>query len=158
MSNPPKRQTSSTFDVALKGSAESGHQVVLSSEDAIQDLFRSETPEMANGLLSHCLKVLKPNEASDDYEGHDERAFMLAVIKEFAPRDGVGRMLAVQMTANNVALIRAGKWFATTDSVEQVKVHYSGYALLARTYAAQLAALSKHPKGGYRPSQCSRST
>jgi hypothetical protein len=30
----------------------------------------------------------------------------------------------------------------------QVKVHYSGYAMLSRTYAAQMAALGKHRNKG----------
>ena len=69
---------------------------------------------------------------------------MLAAVKEIAPRDAVERMLAVQMAATHVALIRSGRWLATADTVEQVKVHYSGYNMLARTYAAQMAALGKH--------------
>lgn len=138
----------SAIGVAITGTPETGHKIVIESDEAIQNLFQTETPEMASGLLSHCLKVSKPNEASDDYAGHDERAFMLAAVKEIAPRDAVERMLAVQMAATHVALIRAGRWLATTDTVEQVKVHYSGYALLTRTYAAQMAALGKHRNRG----------
>jgi hypothetical protein len=147
MSKPPTKPTN-TLGVTLKGTQETGHQIVLHAEDALQDLFQTETPEMASGLLSHCLKVLKPNEASDEYEGNDERAFMLAAVKEIAPRDAVERMLAVQMAATHVALIRSGRWLATTDTIDQVKVHYSGYNMLARTYAAQMSALGKHRNGG----------
>jgi hypothetical protein len=147
MSTPPTKPTS-TLGVTLKGTPESGHQVVLHGEDALQELFQTETPEMANGLLSHCLKVLKPDEASDDYEGNDERAFMLAAIKEIAPRDAVERMLALQMAATHVAMIRSGRRLATTATLQQVKVHYSGYNALARTYAAQMAALGKHRNSG----------
>lgn len=149
MSKPPKKPTS-TLGVTLKGPPESGHQVVLHSEDALQDLFQTETPEMANGLLSHCLKVLKPDEASDVYEGNDERAFMLAAVKEIAPRDAVERMLALQMAATHVAMIRAGRWLGTTETIDQVKAHYSGYNMLARTYIAQMDLLSKHRHRGKR--------
>jgi hypothetical protein len=144
----PRRVKTSTFGVTVKGTPESGHQVVVSSEDAIQDLFRSETPEMADGLLTHCLKVLKSNEASDDFAGNDERAFMLAAIKEIAPRDAVERMLAVQMAATHVAMVRSGRWLATTGTVDQLRVHYSGYHALARTYTTQMDALRKHRSGG----------
>ncbi|KIN79602.1 hypothetical protein [Sulfitobacter mediterraneus] len=146
MSKPPKKPTS-TLGVTLKGTPESGHQVVLHAEDALQDLFQTETPEMANGLLSHCLKVLKPDEASDEYEGNDERAFMLATIKEIAPRDAVERMLALQMAATHVAMIRAGRRLATNATLEQVKVHCSSYNALARTYTAQMDVLRKHRHG-----------
>ena len=36
-------------------------------------LFGTEPPEMAEALLSHCLKVLKSSESSDDHNGNDER-------------------------------------------------------------------------------------
>lgn len=73
---------------------------------------------------------------------------MLAAIKEIGPRDAVEQMLAVQMAATHVALIRAGRWLATTETVQQLKTHYSGYNMLARTYAAQMAALGKHRNRG----------
>ncbi|WP_051544655.1 hypothetical protein [Sulfitobacter mediterraneus] len=103
---------------------------------------------MANGLLSHCLKVLKANEASDDFAGNDERAFMLAAIKELAPRDAVERMLAVQMAATHVAMVRAGRWLALADTVEKATAYNSNYTKLARTYTAQMEALRKHRNGG----------
>jgi hypothetical protein len=134
--------------VTITGTPETGHKIVLQSENAVQDLFQTETPEMADGLLSHCLKVLKSTEASDDYASHDERAFMLAAIKEVAPRDAIERMLAVQMAATHVAMVRSGRWLCATETVEQVKAHYSGYNKLARTFTAQMEALRKHRNGG----------
>jgi hypothetical protein len=45
----------------------------------------------ANALLSHCLKPLKADEASDEHPGNDERTFMLSVIRDLAPRDAIER-------------------------------------------------------------------
>jgi hypothetical protein len=78
----------STLGVTQTRSAQNGHKIVIESDEAIQNLSQTETPEMVSGLLSHCLKVLKPNEASDEYEGNDERAFMLAAVKEIAASIG----------------------------------------------------------------------
>ena len=73
---------------------------------------------------------------------------MIAVVAELKPRDTVERMLAVQMAATHVALIRSGRWLATSDNIDQVQAHYSGYTKLARTYATQVEALRKHRNGG----------
>jgi hypothetical protein len=144
---PPEALTS-TFGVTFKGTPEKGQKIVIESDDAVQNLFKTETPEIADGLLTHCLKVLNSNEASDDFEGNDERVFMLDAIKEIAPRDAVERMLAVQMAAKHVAMVRSGRWLATTGIVDQLRVHYSGYNALARTYATQMDAVRKHRNGG----------
>lgn len=85
---------------------------------------------MATALMQQCLKVLKNNEASDDEPGNDERQFMLTVVFEIKPRDAVERMLAVQMAATHVALIRSGRWLANAEHVEQVysRLKSFGYA------------------------------
>jgi hypothetical protein len=103
---------------------------------------------MANGLLRHCFKVLGASEVSDQSPGNDERQFMLTAVAEIKPRDTVERMLAVQMAAAHVALIRSGRWLANAEHVEQVKAHYSGFTKLTRTFAAQVEALRKHRNGG----------
>jgi hypothetical protein len=64
------------------------------------------------------------------------------------PRDAVERMLAVQITATHVAMIRSRQWLANAEMVDQVQAHYSGYNKLARTYTAQVEALRKHRNGG----------
>ena len=138
----------SSIDVELSGSPEDGQHVTIKHEDAIKKIFGTVHPELADGLLGHCFKVLKSNEASDEFAGNDERSFMLAMIAEFRPRDTVERLLAVQMAATHVALTRSGRWLANAESIDQVTAHYSGYTKLARTYAAQVETLRKHRNGG----------
>jgi hypothetical protein len=94
------------------------------------------------------MKALNVNEASDDYAGNDERGFMIGIVNELAPRDAVERMLAVQMAATHVAIIRSARWLAHAERVEQVQAHYSGFNKLTRTFAAQMEALRKHRNGG----------
>ncbi|KAJ04129.1 hypothetical protein [Sulfitobacter mediterraneus] len=147
MTKPPAKQTKANR-VSIKGTPNKGHRIVLSDEDALTDLFGCDAPEMASGLMSHCLKVLKANEASDDFASNDERSFMLEAIKELAPRDAVERMLSVQMAATHVALVRSARWLANADTLVQTEAHYSGYNKLARTYTAQMEALRKHRNGG----------
>ena len=134
--------------VTLSGSPQEGQQVALHAEDSLKTIFGTELSEMAEALLGQCMKVLKSNEASDEFAGNDERGFMLAAVAEIQPRDAFERMLAVQMAATHVAMIRSGRWFAHTENVEQVKTHYAGYTKLARAYVSQMEALRKHRTGG----------
>ena len=116
--------------------------------DALSEIFGTADADQASAFLSHCLKVLKPDEAGDAGAANDERHFLLSIIRDMAPRDPVERMLAVQMAATHVATIRAGRWMATSDNLPQLEAHYTGFNKLARTFAAQVEALRKHRTGG----------
>lgn len=143
-----KLDTENTLGISMSGNNDEGQSLIVKQADTLKKLFGSKHDEIANGLFRHCVKVLKANEASDEFPGNDERMFMVAAIAEIEPRDGVERMLAVQMAATHVALIRAGRWMANADNLEQVKTHMTGYNKLARTYALQMEALRKHRNGG----------
>lgn len=145
-----KINTTSSCDLGVKvgGSARKGHEINLGRENALRQIFGTSDEKQAEALLSHCLKVLNPNEADDEKPANDERLFLLSVVNEIAPRDPVERMLAVQMAATHVATIRAGRWMATSENLPQVQAHYTGFNKLARTFAAQVEALRKHRTGG----------
>ncbi|XDB00096.1 hypothetical protein AB1M95_09410 [Sulfitobacter sp. LCG007] len=134
--------------IAFSGDAKKGQQVQLACDGALEAIFGTDIPEMAQALTHQCFKALKADEMSDDLPANDERFFMLAAVSEIKPRDGVERMLAVQMAATHVAMIRAGRWLANAQTVEQVNAHYSGYTKLARAYSKQMEALRQHPNGG----------
>ncbi|MGX0975932.1 hypothetical protein ACSSVY_001642 [Roseovarius sp. MBR-51] len=134
--------------VTLSGSASTGHKIKITRDNALCEIFGTPDRKEADALLAHCIKVLKTDEASDDHPGHDERVFMLSIIRDLAPRDAVERMLAVQMAATHVATIRSARWLAHTEKIPQVQAHYTGFNKLARTFAAQVEALRKHRTGG----------
>ncbi|NDW46547.1 hypothetical protein [Ruegeria sp. PrR005] len=134
--------------VEFSGSAETGHEVKLKTKDALQKIFGTSDEFLAEALFNQCLKPLRACEASDKYPANDERAFMMTIVNDLAPRDAVERMLAVQMAATHVATIRSARWLANADTIPQVQAHYTGYNKLARTFAAQAEALRKHRTGG----------
>ena len=134
--------------VKVSGSARTGHKIELAQESALCRIFGTSDEMQANALLSHCLKPLKADEASDEHPGNDERVFVLSIIRDLAPRDAVERMLAVQMAATHVATIRSARWLANADTIAQVQAHYTGFNKLGRTFAAQVEALRKHRTGG----------
>ena len=138
----------SGLGVSLSGTPGGGQCLSLAEENSLKAIFGTEHSEMADALLRQCLKVLKSNEASDDYPGNDQRGFMISAVAEIQPRDTFERMLAVQMAATHVALIRSGGWLAKTETIDHVKAHYSGYTKLARAFVAQMEALRKHRNGG----------
>lgn len=139
-----------TDDLGVKvgGSARTGHEVELAVESALCRIFGTSDPQLADALFYQCLKPLRADEASDEHPAHDERTFMLSTILDLAPRDPVERMLAIQMAATHVAVIRSGRWLANIDNLPQVQAHYTGFTKLARTFAAQVEALRKHRTGG----------
>lgn len=141
-------EAKSILGVKMSGTNKDGQNLILERADTLKTLFGTVHDEVAYGLFRHCIKALKSDEASDEFSGNDERLFMIAAISEIKPSDGVERMLAVQMAATHVALIRSGRWMANASNLEQVKAHTTGYNKLARTYALQIEALRKHRNGG----------
>ncbi|TNC61190.1 hypothetical protein [Rubellimicrobium roseum] len=131
----------------MKGSHEEGHKVI-GTHKALGIIFGTDAPEQSSALLHHCFKVLSKAEAGGGTETEDERVFMLSIVNDLAPRDAVERMLAVQMAATHVALIRAGGRMATCTLLNQLEAHTTAYTKLARTFAAQVEALRKHRSGG----------
>ncbi|KAA0921018.1 hypothetical protein FLO80_02270 [Aquicoccus porphyridii] len=134
--------------VKLSGSPQRGQKVELAWKNALGKIFGTSDDMQAEVLLSHCLKPLKADEASDDHPGNDERIFMLSIIRDMAPRDAIERMLAVQMAATHVATIRSSRWLAHAETIPQVQAHYTGFNKLARTFTAQVEALRKYRTGG----------
>lgn len=134
--------------VQVSGSAKTGHKIKMAQESALCRIFGTSDEIQANALLSHCLKPLRADEASDDHPSNDERAFMLSIVNDLAPRDPIERMLAVQMAATHVATVRSARWLANIDNLSQLQAHYTGFNKLARTFAAQVEALRKHRTGG----------
>jgi len=143
-----KTASRAELGVRFEGTAKTGHTIAVSRNGAVADVFNASDNDQASAFLSHCLKVLNPDEAGDGGPSNDERHFMLSIIRDLAPRDPVESMLAVQMAATHVATIRAGRRMANCDNLPQVRTHYTGFAKLTRAFAAQVEALRKHRNGG----------
>ncbi|WP_372572666.1 hypothetical protein [Ruegeria jejuensis] len=145
---PERNAGGQNIGVKMEGSQSEGHQVVMSHEDAVCDVFGTDNHAQANALLLHCIKALRGDEAGNAGEENDVRNFMLSIVRDIEPRDAVERMLAVQMAATHVATIRSAKWLANTDTIPQAQLHYTGFNKLTRTFSAQMEALRKHRNGG----------
>lgn len=131
----------------MKGNASEGHRVIGTMR-GLQIIFGTEAEEQCSALLTQCLKVLDRVEGGEGSDADDQRLFMLSIVKDMGPRDAVERMLAVQMAATHVALIRTGRSMATATQMPHLEAHSSNFNKLGRTFAAQMEALRKHRNGG----------
>lgn len=143
-----KLEKKNTLGMTVRGTPEMGQNVEMKLEDSLRKIFRTDHPEMAEALLRHCFKALGTAEISDNTPGNDERLFMASIMAEIAPRDTVERMLAVQMAATHVAMVRVGGMLGNASYLPQFKAYTSSFTKLARTYATQMEALRKHRNGG----------
>ena len=120
--------------------------VTQQGEDALNRIFGSESPAVNEALLLQGYTTFKPSEIEGGTT--DTRGFLPAIVREIAPRDGIERMLAVQMATTHIALMRQGGRMANADQLPQFEAHERAYNKLARTYTAQVEALRKHRNGG----------
>jgi len=120
--------------------------VTQHGDDALHKIYGSESPAVNEGLLMHGYLTLKEEEIRPGVK--DMRGFLPAIVRDIAPRDGIERMLAVQMATTHVAMIRQGGRMANAEHLSQFEAHERAYNKLARTYAAQVEALRKHRNGG----------
>lgn len=140
---PVKAPTYDLFAFNTEGHA---MNVTQHGENTLQQIFGSESPAVNEALFMQGYLTLKAEEVQPGSK--DMRGFLPAIIRDIAPRDGIERMLAVQMAATHVAMIRQGGRMANAEQLPQFEAHERAYNRLARTYAAQVEALRKHRNGG----------
>ena len=97
-----------------------------------------------HGLLSQLAKASAVARRPDQ----GNLAFMISMLKSIAPKDSLEAMLAAQMVSVHVATMRCACRLACTDDVPQQESLTRALTRLARTYAAQMEALSRHRSNG----------
>lgn len=122
-----------------------GNQVSFAHDtvETIKNLFSSESLPFADAMLCHCLNV------SGDAPGlENEKNQSLAIVAELAPNDAVEAMLATQMAAVHIALMRQSKHLAKADTIPKFEIYEKAFNRLSRTFVAQTEAIRKHRNGG----------
>ena len=109
-----------------KRSHHKSQDITTDEDKSLGRLFGTDKQIIVDGLLRHCISVLSNEEANGNHKGNDEHAFIVAIIAEIKPRDGVERMLAVQMAAMHVAMIRSGRWLSRSENLPQAQTHTNG--------------------------------
>ena len=143
----PDKVSASPYDLITFDTDKNGTLIVKQhGADATEKIFGSQSPAVNEGLFLQCFVGLSEVERSSG--GQDRRGFMPAIVREIAPRDGIERMLSVQMATTHTALIRQGQRLANAEQLPQFEAHERGFNKLARTFTAQVEALRKHRNGG----------
>ncbi|WP_299847729.1 hypothetical protein [uncultured Roseovarius sp.] len=149
--NPPKQRSSK--DIAesddlssiprFKPLKEGAWAFCIESDEQAQTLFGNGSMEFATALAAHCGNV---SGTRDAYEL--DRNYALALVAEIAPQDGIEAMLATQMAAVHVAMMRHSSKLANADTLQQLDSYERIFNKLARTFTSQMEALRKHRHGG----------
>jgi hypothetical protein len=101
--------------------------VTQHGEDALNKIFGSESPAVNEALFLQGYTTLKPSEVENGTR--DMRGFLPAIVREIAPRDGIERMLAVQMVTTHIALMRQGGRMANSDQLAQFEAHERAFTI-----------------------------
>lgn len=116
-----------------------GHETV----DTLKSLFATKSLPFADAMISHCLNI------SGDGQGlENDKHQSLAIVAELAPNDAVEAMLATQMAAVHIALIRQSQHLAKADTIPKFEIYEKAFNRLSRTFVAQTEAIRKHRNGG----------
>jgi hypothetical protein len=102
--------------------------------------------EAMHGILRQLVKASVSGESPDEVN----LSFMISMVRSIKPRDSIEAMLVAQMVSIQVATMRCACRLACTDDIQQQESITRALARLARTFAAQVEALSRHRNNGER--------
>jgi len=117
--------------------------VVVKDEATLKGVFGGSSLRFADALVSQCGNVSGAKETMAEDKNH-----AIAIVAEIAPQDGVEAMLATQMAAVQIAVMRHSRAMAGAETINQLEIQERVFNRLARTFAAQMEALRKHRHGG----------
>lgn len=123
------------------------HPDAQAGERLLADALGAVDHDALHGILKQLMKasvvLQKPDEPN--------LAFMISMMKSIAPRDSLEAMLVAQMVSVHVATMRSACRLALTENLQQQEGITRALTRLARTFAAQMEALSRHRSSGERP-------
>ena len=97
-----------------------------------------------DGILRQLVRASASGEKPDEIT----LGFMLSMVKGIAPRDAIEAMLVAQMVSVHVMAMRCAQHLAHSGELAQHDSHARALGRLARTFAAQIEALSRHRSRG----------
>ena len=127
------KRTAPTLDRLESGQVD----ILLQSNDQLNQLFCTKTDEAAELILRSALNALGQNA-----EGYLE--LMPAMAVEMEPRDAVEAMLVTQMTATHVAISSMSLKMNHAKSIEALEVYERSMTRLSRTFLAQIEGFKKY--------------
>jgi hypothetical protein len=100
--------------------------------------------DFADGLLRQLINAGSPGRQFDVHTFE----FMLSFVKGVQPKDQIEAMLAAQMVAVHMAIMRSARRLQNADNIPQQDSAERAFNKLARTFATQMEALKRYRTGG----------
>jgi hypothetical protein len=108
----------------------------------LTEALGSQDPDFVWGLVSQL------SQASTRFNDGEGLNFMLSVIKNIHPRDGIEAMLGAQMAALHMSMMNYIDEFARLGHTPQQEMAERAVNKLSRTFATLVGALKHHRTGG----------
>jgi hypothetical protein len=108
----------------------------------LTEALGSQDPDFVWGL------VMQLAHASTRFHDGEGLNFMLSVIKDIHPRDGIEAMLGAQMAAVHMSMMTFVDEFARLGNTPQQEMAERAMNKLSRTFATLVGALKHHRTGG----------
>jgi hypothetical protein len=108
----------------------------------LSEALGSQDPDFIWGLVSQL------SQASTRFNDGEGLNFMLSVIKNIHPRDGIEAMLGAQMAALHMSMMNYIDEFARLGHTPQQEMAERAVNKLSRTFATLVGALKHHRTGG----------
>jgi hypothetical protein len=120
------------------------HADVVVGFDLLKEALGTADKDFLAGVLGQLVT------ATTDGGKVDERGlnFMLAIVKDVAPKDQLETLLAAQMAAVHMATMTFAKRLGSAENLLQQDSAERAFNKLARTFAGQLEALKRYRTGG----------
>lgn len=128
---------------------EDGALVMAGTAEAQQraaDSFGSESREFQTYCIAQLVAILPEQSGGDDYTLPINAA--VAMLSAINPRDEFEAMLAVQMVASNHLSLMSMRRTTHAQTIDSGQLNGSLANKFARTFVAQMEALSKHRRNG----------
>jgi hypothetical protein len=120
------------------------HQDQELGERLMADTLGVADREAMHGIIRQLVKASVSGESPDEVN----LAFMISMVKSIKPRDSIEAMLVAQMVSVHVMAMRCAHHLANADDLAQHDSAARALGRLARTFPAQIEALSRYRSQG----------
>jgi hypothetical protein len=110
----------------------------------ILEAFGTDDADFVDGVIKQLVNAGTQGRVPDECAAN----FMLSMVKGIKPQDSVETMLAAQMAAIHNATMTFARRLAHVDNIKQQDSAQNALNKLARTFAAQVAALKNYRSKG----------
>ena len=118
-------------------------KLIVSRKGQLAEVFGDTSDAFGSVLLRNCFAAKGLTEKNIDTNGE-----VIEIVAALAPRDALEALLATQMAATHMAVMRHSTKMADAGHLASLETHERILTKLSRTFTSQMEALRKHRNGG----------